>query len=114
MDPEKRDKHVFKLWRRAYLRAFSCGIIIMQFHSINTKLCYFGRQVIGQTMSLTIEKERKNRIQNAMQNPKWIPFLLYPEDFFKRHWDHFMIIMLLYTVTLEPFTIAFYRVNDRL
>ena len=47
MKRPKREAHVYKLWRKAFIKALSCTVIINQFSLIHTKMQYFGRHMIN-------------------------------------------------------------------
>lgn len=44
-----RKKHVLKLWRKAFAMAHSTGMIINQISAVQTKLQFFGRQMLSRT-----------------------------------------------------------------
>ena len=44
---EKRLAHVLKLWKTLFNKALSCSITINQFNIIQTKVYYFGRQMVS-------------------------------------------------------------------
>ena len=110
MAPDRRKKYIKVLWRKTYNKALVCGVMIQQFHIINTKLSYFGRQVIHKN---NLQTDGRLRVRMHTGNPKWIPCLLYSEDTFKKYWDYLQIWLLLYTLTLEPYIVSFYAVEDR-
>lgn len=93
------------MWRKTYNKALVCGVMIQQFHYINTKLSYFGRQVIN---SNQLQTNGRQRVRMQTGNPRWIPCLLYPDEAFRKYWDYVQIWLLLWTLTFEPYIVSFF------
>ena len=93
---------MIKLWRMAHVRAFVAAIMITQFHSIHTKVAYFGRQMLG----MDHVKARKEQMLNRDGNPTWVK-LIYPNSHMKKLWDYGMLFLVLYTAAYAPFRTAF-------
>lgn len=43
----KKEKYILKLWRTLFNKTRGCNLVINQFQAINTKLAYFGRQLLA-------------------------------------------------------------------
>lgn len=47
LSKKKRERHVLRLWRTLFNKTRGLNAIISQFSVINTKLAYFGRQLLA-------------------------------------------------------------------
>ena len=47
LNKEAKRQHLLGLWRKAFNQSFGCAILINQFHTVHTKMIYFGRQVLA-------------------------------------------------------------------
>jgi len=55
-----------------------------------------------------IAKERRLKLQNKFNNPKFF-CLISPTSFFKRFWDFGMMLLILYTIAYAPYRTAFMK-----
>ena len=102
-----KKKHILQLWKTAFSSAVGCGVVISQFAAIQTKVSYFGRQMIS-TDNVSLRYEM---LMNRFNNPKWFK-LIFPESKFKSMWDMLMLVLVFYTAMYAPYRTAFMSYNS--
>ena len=98
----KREAHVLRLWKTCFNKAHVSSVMISQYTTINTKLNFFGRQMIG-----TSSKELRAMQQKEMSKNPSFCVLVNPTSRYKLLWDLLMIILTTYTVAYAPYRTAF-------
>lgn len=92
---------MLKLWKMAYNQSLVCSIFIGQFHTIHTKLSYFGRHMMTHD-----NESRQIQLYKKFNNPSFIK-LLHPETQGHFLWDISQLFLLLYTALYAPYRTAF-------
>ena len=104
---KQKKQRILRLWRQLFNKTRGCNVVISQFGAINTKLAYFGRQLLAYD-----QIEQKNK-EMAIKSKKTQSVCLFnPDGLFKKLWDVGIIIILLYTATYAPFKTAFLEDED--
>ena len=99
MKKSEKQKHSLMLWRKAYNKALSCSVLITQFNIIQTKVAYFGRQMLHGA---------NNHKNNEMDSEKkQCNFIIMPDSLFRKIWDPIIIMIILYTATYDPYDCCF-------
>lgn len=89
---EARRRYLLRLWRKAYWRALGCSAITEQFMFIQTKIAYFGKQMLP--------FRKRTRRSHRQQN---LPFVINPESKLKLFWDFLLLCHIFQTVLWSPY-----------
>lgn len=103
-----RIRHILRLWKLAYNKVSGITMIIHHVNKIQTKLKYFGGQLLSRNHKDYLN-EREQYRKNTIEKSK---FLISPDSNVKKFWDLIMIVLLLYTATYVPYRITFLEVEE--
>ena len=105
----QREAAVLKLWRKAFIKAFTAQVFVNQFYSIQIKCAYFGRQMIGDRQN---KEERAGKLSqlyllHKKDGTEEKKCLIMPDSLFFRAWHPIMGFCVFYTVTVTTYQVAF-------
>lgn len=98
MTAEKKINHLVKLWRKVSNMCLGVVIILQQKDAVLTKIQLFGRQLIG---------EDNGQNKSIGDNLKPLAIIIMPDSKFKVVWNFIIMVLLLYTCTIVPFSLAY-------
>ena len=90
-----------KLWKKAFYKASSAAVIINIFNDIQTKVGYFGRNMVVYDKEIIRKLKERNKMVN---NTVYIK----PKGLFVFYWRILNSALLIYNATATPFRVAFH------
>ena len=102
LKPAERDEHIKELWRLCFLKSLGASQIKIVFQKLHQRVIKYG--TVNNINVLASDYEKK-----ILEKKPFI--VLMPDDPFKRFWDIWMLVLLIYVVSYVPISICFFQTN---
>ena len=103
-----QDKRCEFMWNLVYRKLRGAVIVVKRnyFQKVNIFNSGFRSKLNLSEVENAIDPDEDERVyQKKLNNTKW---LMFPKNKFKQGWDIWVMLLLIYTATIVPYTVCFY------